>query len=71
MIRTTKLMTLCAFVFGLSFATSVFARDCFTECKRAGIARCLLVAPEGGEEACYLANYDYCRDVCNLPPLEG
>lgn len=71
MIRTTRLMTLCAFVFGLSFAGVVFARDCVVECKRAGIARCLLLAPEGGAEACYTADYSYCREVCGVNPPEA
>ncbi len=69
MTRSTKLMTLCAFVFGLSFASAAFARDCVTECKRAAIAQCLLLAAEGEAEACYTADYSYCRVACgvNLP----
>lgn len=67
MIRTTQLMALSAFIFGLSFASAVFARDCYTECKRAGIARCLLLATEEGAAACYTADYSYCREVCHLP----
>jgi hypothetical protein len=71
MIGTTKMMALCAFVFGLSFASAVFARDCVTECKRAAIAQCLLIAAEGEAEACYTADYSYCRRVCGVnPPQE-
>ncbi|ATE74199.1 hypothetical protein IEQ11_24665 [Lysobacter capsici] len=66
MTRSTKLMTLCAFVFGLSFASAAFARDCVTECKRAAIAQCLLLAAEGEAEACYTADYSYCRVACGV-----
>lgn len=69
MTRISKL-TVCAFVFGLSFATTALARDCVVECKRAAIARCLLTAVEGGEAACYSADYSYCRTVCGVNPPE-
>lgn len=66
MTRTTRLIALCSFVFGLSFASAAFARDCVVECKRAAIARCLLISDENSAEACYTADYSYCRQVCGV-----
>ncbi|MGH8083595.1 MAG: hypothetical protein ACREP7_23670 [Lysobacter sp.] len=70
MTSKSKLLMLCSFVFGLSFATAALARDCVTECKRTAIAQCLLLAEEGGADACYTADYSYCRQVCGLPGPE-
>lgn len=65
MIRTTKLMTLCAFVFGLSFATTAFAAcnsSCFSRCQTAAIDQCLA---DGGGDECYVdVTYYHCYRNC-------
>ena len=65
MIRTTKLMTLCAFVFGMSFATTAFAACngvCFSQCQTRAIDRCL--AAGGGEECYWDSTYYQCYRQC-------
>lgn len=65
MTRTTKLMALCAFAFGLSFASAALAacnQSCFSQCQTSAINRCLA---NGGGDECYLdSTYYRCYRQC-------
>ncbi|MET4730887.1 hypothetical protein ABIE09_004707 [Lysobacter enzymogenes] len=65
MTRTTRWMALCAFAFGLSFASVAFAAcnsRCFETCKDNAIANCVA---SGGGDRCYTdATYGRCYRQC-------
>lgn len=64
MTRTTKLMALCAFAFGLSLASTAIAAcnsNCFNSCKTAAINRCIA---NGGIECDTDVTYYHCYRQC-------
>lgn len=65
MTRTNKLLAVCAFAFGLTFASSAFAAcnaRCFDTCQTNAINRCLA---GGGGDRCYLdVTYAHCYRQC-------
>lgn len=68
MTRTTKLATVCAFLFGMSFATAVFAGQdydliCLSNCQSIEIQKC---RDAGGGDECLYVNYDHCYYQCPL-----
>lgn len=65
MTRNTKLMALCAFAFGLTFATQALAAcntRCFNTCRTNAINACLA---NGGGDLCYTDySYSHCYRNC-------
>lgn len=68
MTEKTKLAALCAFAFGLSFATAALAGQeydliCLSNCQQIEIEKCQAA---GGGDECRLVNIDHCYYQCPL-----